>query len=304
MTALRVGYYPGCSMQGTSKDYSESMLAVAKALDIELAEVPQWNCCGSSPAHMIDHLLSVALPVNVLLKAKKAGLREVMTPCAACYNRLAMGAHEIATSAATKAQVAKVLETKESDLDRLPRVMNIVELLANASDRIAANLKQKFEQTVACYYGCLLVRPAKVTGFDKTEDPQEMDKLVAAVGGKTIDWNFKTECCGASFSISRTSVVGRLGAKIVEDAAKRQAEAIVVACPMCHSNLDLRRGEINQRLAAEGATKSAIPVLYITQVIGLALGIPGKKLGLRRHFVPVAFPAKPALPPAPAPAAH
>jgi heterodisulfide reductase subunit B len=304
MTALKVGYYPGCSMQGTSKDYSESMLAVAKALDIELAEVPQWNCCGSSPAHMIDHLLSVALPVNVLLKAKKAGLREVMTPCAACYNRLAMGAHEIATSAATKAQVAKVLETKESDLDRLPRVMNIVELLANVSDRIAAGLKQKFERTVACYYGCLLVRPAKVTGFDQTEDPQEMDKLVAAVGGKTIDWNFKTECCGASFSISRTSVGGRLGAKIIEDAAKRQAEAIVVACPMCHSNLDLRRGEINRRLEAEGAAKSAIPVLYITQVIGLALGIPGKKLGLGRHFVKVKLPAKPATPPAPAPAAH
>lgn len=304
MTALKVGYYPGCSMQGTSKDYSESMLAVAKALDVELAEVPQWNCCGSSPAHMIDHLLSVALPVNVLLKAQRAGLGEVMTPCAACYNRLAMGAHEIATNAATKAQVAKVLETQEAELDKLPRVMNIVELLAQVSDRITAGLKQKFEQTVACYYGCLLVRPAKVTGFDQTENPQEMDKLVAAVGGKSIDWNFKTECCGASFSISRTSVVGRLGAKIIEDAVKRQAEAIVVACPMCHSNLDLRRGEINQHLAAEGATKSAIPVLYITQVIGLALGIPGKKLGFGRHFVKVKLPTKPATPPAPAPAAH
>lgn len=292
MTALRVGYYPGCSMQGTAKDYSESMLAVAKALDIELAEVPQWSCCGSSPAHMIDHLVSIALPVNVLLKAKLAGLGEVMTPCAACYNRLAMGSHEIATNAATKAQVAEVLAVSAADLDKLPRVMNIVELLAQASDRITANLKQKLEQTVACYYGCLLVRPAKVTGFDRTEDPQEMDKLVAAVGGKTIDWSFKTECCGASFSISRTSVVGRLGARIIEDAAKRQAEAIVVACPMCHSNLDLRRGDINQHLEA----KIDIPVLYITQVIGLALGIPGKKLGFGRHFVKVKFPAKPANP--------
>ncbi len=292
MTALKVGYYPGCAMQGTARDYSESMLAVAKALDVELCEVPDWNCCGSSPAHMIEHLVSVALPVNVLLKAKRAGMTEVMTPCAACYNRLAMGAHEVAQSPATKAQVAKVLAVAEADLDKLPRVLNVVELLARVSDRITANLKKKFEQTVACYYGCLLVRPAKVTGFDQTEDPQEMDKLVALVGGKTIDWNFKTECCGASFSISRTSVVGRLGAKILEDAAKRKAEAIVVACGMCHSNLDLRRGEINRHLEAASAAKSDIPVLYLTDVIGLALGIPDKKLGFRRHFVPVKLPPK------------
>ena len=289
---MKVGFYPGCSMQGTSRDYGESMRAVAKALDIELDEVPEWNCCGSSPAHMIDHLLSVALPVNVLLKAKKAGMAEVMTPCAACYNRLAMGAHEIATSAATKAQVAKVLDVAPDALDQLPRVMNIVELLAKSSERIATKVSKKFEQTVACYYGCLLVRPAKVTGFDQTENPQEMDKLVALVGGKTVDWSFKTECCGASFSIAKTSVVGRLGAKIVQNAANQQAEAIVVACPMCHSNLDLRRGEINQRLEAEGAAKSDIPILYITQVIGLALGLSEKQLGLKRHFVKVKFPPK------------
>jgi len=293
---MKVGFYPGCSMQGTSRDYGESMHAVAKALDIELDEVPEWNCCGSSPAHMIDHLLSVALPVDVLLKAKKAGMAEVMTPCAACYNRLAMGAHEIATSPATKAQVAKVLDTAPDALDKLPRVLNIVELLAKSSDKIAAKVSKKFEQTVACYYGCLLVRPAKVTGFDQTENPQEMDKLVALVGGKTVDWSFKTECCGASFSIAKTSVVGRLGAKIVENAVNQQAEAIVVACPMCHSNLDLRRGEINQRLEAEGAARSDIPILYITQVIGLALGLSPKQLGLRRHFVKVKFPPKPVAP--------
>jgi heterodisulfide reductase subunit B len=145
----------------------------------------------------------------------------------------------------------------------------------------------------------LLVRPAKITGFDRTEDPVEMDKLVAAVGGKSIDWNFKTECCGASFSVARTSVVGRLGAKIVHDAVARKAEAVIVACPMCHSNLDLRRAEINQRLD----TKTDIPVLFITQVIGLALGLSAKELGLGRHFVPVQFPVKPVANPAPAPAA-
>jgi heterodisulfide reductase subunit B len=292
----KVGYFPGCSLAGSSRDFAESLRAVAKALSIELCEIPEWNCCGASSGHMIEHLASVALPINVLLKAQKAGLEQVMAPCASCYNRLATASYEVAHSPTTKAQVEKVLQTS---LGRLPRVLNVVELLAQVADRISAKVTKKFEQTVACYYGCLLVRPAKITGFDRTEDPVEMDKLVAAVGGKSIDWNFKTECCGASFSVARTSVVGRLGAKIVHDAVARKAEAVIVACPMCHSNLDLRRAEINQRLD----TKTDIPVLFITQVIGLALGLSAKELGLGRHFVPVQFPVKPVANPAPAPAA-
>ena len=286
MSSLKVGYYPGCSLVGSSRDFAESLHAVAEALSSELCEIPEWNCCGASSGHMIDHLVSIALPINVLLKARKAGMEQVMAPCASCYNRLATASHEVATSAKTRQQVEEVLQTK---IDKLPKVMNVIELLAQVADSIGPKVTKKFEQTVACYYGCLLVRPAKVTGFDKTEDPVEMDKLVAAVGGKPIDWNFKTECCGASFSISRTCVVGRLGAKIMKDAIDRKAEAIVVACPMCHSNLDLRRGEVNRHM--EKATD--VPVLFITQVIGLALGIPEKKLGLARHFVPVKFPAKP-----------
>jgi heterodisulfide reductase subunit B len=283
---MKVGYFPGCSLQGSSRDFAESLRAVAKALSIELCEIPEWNCCGASSGHMIDHLVSMALPINVLLKARKASLDRVMAPCASCYNRLATASFEIAHSPTTKAQVEKVLQTS---IGKLPRVLNVLELLAEVSDDVAAKVTHKFEQTVACYYGCLLVRPSKVTGFDRTEDPVEMDKLVAAVGGKTIDWNFKTECCGASFSVSRTPMVGRMGAKIMRDAVEKKAAAIVVACPMCHSNLDLRRPEINQALG----TPSQIPVLFITQVIGLALGLSEKELGLGRHFVPVRFSTQP-----------
>jgi heterodisulfide reductase subunit B len=285
---MRVGYYPGCSLSGTGRDFGESMNAVAKALGIELCEIPEWTCCGSSSGHMTNRLVSIALPANVLLKAKKAGFDDVMAPCAACYNRLATAKHEIESSAKTKAEAEMVLQTK---IGNLPRVLNVVQLLAHVGDTIVSKVKEKFDQTVACYYGCLLVRPAKITGFDKTEDPVEMDKLVAAVGGKTVDWNFKTECCGASFSVSQTSVVARLGAKIMKDAVARKAEAVVVACPMCHSNLDLRRSDINQRLEQ----KTDIPVLFITQVIGMALGLPPKELGLERHLVPVKFPAKAAV---------
>lgn len=136
---------------------------------------------------------------------------------------------------------------------------------------------------MACYYGCLLLRPHKVLKFDRLEDPQSMDKIMSILGANPIDWAFKTECCGAGLSVSRTDLVGRLSGNILKDASDRGAEAVIVACPMCHSNLDMRRSTINRHLM-EPIT---IPVLYVTQVLGLAIGLSAKDLGLKRHFVGV-----------------
>jgi heterodisulfide reductase subunit B len=281
---VRIGYFPGCSLVGSSRDFGESVRAVAKALAIDLVEVPDWACCGASSAHALSPLLSVALPARILAQAAAAGLDEVLAPCAACYNRLVATRHELATRPALHAEVDSVLGAGlTSAAARRVRVINILELLDRAKDDVAAAVKKPFARTVACYYGCLLVRPPRVIAFDRPEDPRSMDALVAAVGGKTVRWGFKTECCGAGLSLPRTSTVAKLAGRIVKDATDRKAEAIVVACPMCHSNLDLRRRPIE---AAVGA-KLGIPVLFITQVVGLALGLSEKELGLHRHFVPV-----------------
>jgi heterodisulfide reductase subunit B len=277
---MNVGYYPGCSLLGSSREFGESFRAVARALDVELAEIPDWNCCGASSAHALNHLLAVSLPANVLAKAANAKMDEIVVPCAACYSRLVSAQHEMDHHPPLKKRVEEVIGQK---LDRPVRVINALQLLTRVTDRVAAKVTQPFGRTVACYYGCLLVRPAKVTGFDRTEDPISMDRLVVAAGGKTIDWSFKTECCGAGLSIAQTPTVARLAGRIVEDAVARKAEAIVVSCPMCHANLDMRRSAINEHVGK----RHDIPVLFITQVIGLALGLSPKELGLRRHFVPV-----------------
>jgi heterodisulfide reductase subunit B2 len=282
---MKIGYYPGCSLLGTSREFGESVRAVARALDIELVEVPDWNCCGASSAHTVDHLLSIALPANVLRLAAEAGLDEVVAPCAACYNRLVTAQHEILADPDLKKKVESVLDAR---IDKKVRVLNILELLDRARDRIAPKVKEPFARTVACYYGCLLERPSRIMTTDRTEDPVMMDQLVEAAGGKTIAYGHKTECCGASLSITRTPVVAKLAGKIVRDVVARKAEAIIVACPMCHSNLDMRRGAINGVLDRD----ADIPVLFITQVIGLALGLPASELGLKRHFVPVNLPGE------------
>ena len=140
-----------------------------------------------------------------------------------------------------------------------------------------------FDHKVACYYGCYLVRPHEILKFDREEDPQSMDELMLKAGATPIDWAFKTECCGAGLSVSRTGSVGRLSGKIIGDAKDRGAEVMIVACPMCHSNLDMRRNSINEYLGE----KVDIPVLYVTQALGLAAGLDRKALGLQRHFVKV-----------------
>jgi heterodisulfide reductase subunit B len=283
---MKLGYYPGCSLKGGSREYKESVIAMAKAFDIELVEIPDWNCCGATAAHNLSKELSLSLPLRILAIAEKEGMQDIVVPCAACYSRLSVTQHELKEDASLKDKIVEIVGMPYSGTIQ---VLNIIQFIQKyISDKISEKVSKPFNHKVACYYGCLLVRPHGILKFDRVEDPQMMDELVRKAGGDPIDWAFKTECCGAGMSVSRTDIVARLSAGIVEDAYDRSAEAIVVACPMCHSNLDMRRNEINKFLGKD----IEIPVLYISQVIGLAAGLDPKELGLQRHMVKVDFPEK------------
>jgi heterodisulfide reductase subunit B len=276
---MRIGYYPGCSLLGSSREFDESVRALAGAIGLELVEVPDWNCCGASSAHVLDHRLSLSLPAKILAQAEAAGLGEVLAPCAACYNRLTSARAALEADPAEAAAVAAIIEMPVTGR---VKVVNVLEVLDRFQDVIKEKTVAPLGRKLACYYGCLLVRPPKVVAFDRAEDPQSMDRLARLCGAEPVDWNFKTECCGAAFSVTRTDLVARMSGRIVADAVKHGAEAIVVACPMCHSNLDMRRPEINAGLGAD----YQIPVLFITQALGLALGLAPAALGLQRHMVP------------------
>jgi len=278
---MTLGFYPGCSLKGSSREYAESVLAVAKAFDIAIEEINDWNCCGATAAHNMNRELSLALPARILSLAEKQGLTEIVVPCAACYSRLTVTQHELAADQTLKARISEVnsMEYKGS-----VTILNIIQMLDKyITPKLEGRVVKPFDKKVACYYGCLLVRPHEILKFDREEDPQSMDELMLKAGATPIDWAFKTECCGAGLSVSRTPSVGKLSGMIVGDAKDRGAEAIIVACPMCHSNLDMRRKEINEYLGE----KVDIPVLYITQALGLAIGLDRKELGLQRHFVKV-----------------
>lgn len=285
---MKVGFFPGCSLEGSSREYNESLHAIAPLLEIELVEVPDWNCCGATAAHTLNHKLALALPARILALAERAALAELLVPCSACYSRLAMTRHELRGNDDLRQEIERIIEMPYTGRTRVLSVLDV--LGRSAADGLKDKVQKPFERKVACYYGCYLTRPAEVACCQRAEDPQEMDLLMQAVGAQPIDWAYKVECCGAGLSVSRTSTVAELSGRIVEDAAERGAEALVVACPMCHTNLDLRRDAIEQHRRR----RFALPVLYVSQVIGLALGLNEHRLGLHRHHVPVRFAPRPA----------
>jgi heterodisulfide reductase subunit B len=283
---MKLGYFPGCSLQGSASEFDESLQAIAPALGLELIEIPDWNCCGASAAHNLNRLLALALPARTLALAERTGLAEVLVPCSACYSRLILTRHELDQDEGLRRQVSEIIGM---EYQGTARVLNILEVMGQIfQDGLKGKITKPFEHPVACYYGCLLVRPPKVVQFDRPEDPRTMDELMKKIGAKPIDWAFKVECCGAGFSISRTDLVAKLSSKILADAQRRGAEAIIVTCPMCHANLDMRQ----EKAEKWAGRKYSMPVLYLTQAIGLALGLPEKKLALHQHLVPVSFPVK------------
>jgi len=278
---MKYAYYPGCSLHSTAKEYDESLRAVCEKVGIELEEVKDWICCGSSWAHPTSKLLSLALPLKNLAEIEKSGFREVIVPCAACFSRFKIALHEINNEPHLAAEVEGIIEHKFKDgvkvrhpLDTLSSNVELSKLTELVKNDLSG-LK------VACYYGCLLTRPPKVTEFDDCEYPQSMDKILQAVGVSTLDWSYKTDCCGASFALTRTEIVLKLSHDILEGAKSVGADAIAVACPMCHANLDTRQEEIEEKYQ----TTYHLPILYFTQLMGLAFDIPTEKLLLKSHLV-------------------
>jgi heterodisulfide reductase subunit B len=280
-----LAYYPGCSLHGTSGEFDASFKATARALGLTLLEIPGWECCGNTAAHSINRLLSTALPVNELAKVEQdMKLDAVAVPCAACYSRFKTGAHEVAEDAETAADVRAVVGRPYNGG---VTVQNLIDVYHDAVGLAAleSRVTRPFRGLkVACYYGCLLTRPPKVTLADDPEYPMHMDEVVKALGCEPVQWNYKTDCCGASLALTEQGIVDDLVGRILNDARACGAEAVAVACPLCQVNLDGRQVEITKK---QGGWRS-MPVVFLSQLVGRAIGIDDKTLGLSKHLVDIA----------------
>lgn len=277
---LNYSYYPGCSLHASGKEYDESTKELFKSLKIGLKEVPDWICCGATPAHNVDELLSLSLCAkNLELSEQVEG--DLAVACAACFSRLKTAQHKLEESDEKRKQVAYALDA-ELAIDK--PVKHLLEILAKdyGLERLGEAVKNPLAGLkVACYYGCLLTRPADVPQLDCAEAPTIMERVITAAGAEAVSWSHRLECCGANFTLSRPGVVINLSGQILESARRAGADCIMVACPLCHANLDIRQKEIEEA----GDTIYNLPVLYMTQLLALATGAAPSKLGFDSMIV-------------------
>ena len=280
-SGMTIGYYPGCSLSGTAKDYDISIRKMCDRLGIKLREIEDWNCCGASSAHATNHKLSVLLPARNQALADQQGFDFVLAPCAACLNRQVTARKALMESAELRAELKSVMGSETELKSRFIGVMQLLEGMGaeEIKKRVTHPLK---DLPLACYYGCLLVRPFDAMGYDDPENPTKMEAIVEALGARPVDWAYKVECCGAGLTMAQQEMIEDLTHKIAKNATNNGAGAFVVACPLCHTNLDMRQAGMRKRYNDIGE----MPVYYISDLVGMACGASPEEVALDKHFVP------------------
>jgi heterodisulfide reductase subunit B2 len=277
---MDIGYYPGCALHGSSNDYETSVRACLGALGVQLKEVDDWICCGATAAHSLNSKLAVALPARNLALAERDGLGELLAPCPMCSMELLKAKHELASQPDLRREIADIVELP---IDGKTAVLNLIDVFRKVGlDKVKASVKTPLTSVrAACYYGCLLTRPADVVRFDDPEQPSSMEEVLAAVGAGTVEWNYRTECCGAGMTMANEQTVLDLSHKILANAQAHGANCVVTACPMCHVNLDMKQADIER----QRNVRHDMVIYYLSDLVGLAIGLEPKALGIDRHFV-------------------
>ena len=277
---LDYSYYPGCSLHASAKEYDESTRGLFRALNIGLKEVPDWFCCGATPAHNVDELLSLSLCAKNLELANDVP-GDLAVACAACFSRLKTAQHKLASDPEKRRQVEFAIDASVPEEKRVKHLLEVLASDYGLESLEAAVKKPLAGLTVACYYGCLLTRPPEVPELDCIEAPTIMERVIGATGAQTVDWSHRLECCGANFTLSRPGVVLKLSGDILASARNAGANCVVVACPLCHGNLDIRQREIEEATGEH----FGLPVFYMTQLLALAVGVRASKLGFDSMIV-------------------
>ena len=279
-------YYPGCSLKSTGKPYEESMLSIFSALNRPLEELDDWNCCGATAYMSISELKAFALSArNFALAERQSGNGEVnlVVPCAACYLGLNKAHRYLDEHADIRRVIDSSLAAAGLSYHNQIRVRHPLDVLANdvGFETIKAQVSRPLEGLrVACYYGCQLVRP--YADFDDAHEPVVMDRLISALGGTPVAWPLKTRCCGGSLTGTVPEVGLRLSYILLREARRRGCDVMATACPLCQFNLECYQPKMSRLYGSE----VQMPVVYFSQLIGKALGLGGRSLGLQRLFVP------------------
>jgi heterodisulfide reductase subunit B len=275
---VKIGYYPGCSLESTAREYDLSFRAVASKVGIELIEILDWNCCGASSAHAVDPFLAVALPARNLMIAESMEL-DMTAPCAACFLRLMEAQKQMGEEVSLRKEIEEILGRQYRGSAKVYHPLTVFSQAEIQKKIKRAVVKKLKGLKLVCYYGCYLVRPPSITHLDDPENPLVMDELMGMTGAEVLDWAWKVDCCGGGHALLRPELVEPLVNEIMEGARKAGAKGIVTACPLCQSNLETRQ---------KGS--HAVPIFYFTELLGLAMGLNKEAEGWwKRHLITPKF---------------
>lgn len=279
---MEIAYYPGCSLHASSQLYDIQNKLVFKKLNVDLREIEDWNCCGATSASKTNDFLSVALPARNLGIADATGLSEILIPCSSCYSRTLVSQKRLQEDTSLRESINEELSHKVKGKIKVSSILEVL-LPRVTSGELSEKATKKLEGLKpACYYGCLLTRfPSDVAVPDDVENPQGMEKVCKALGAEPIDWGYKTDCCGASAAVNDADVSLSLMAKILKDAAARGANCFVTTCPMCQFNVDAYQDQVAEKYGI----KERLPVYFITELMGIAMGMSPQAMLVDRHFV-------------------
>lgn len=274
-------YYPGCSAKSNAKHYEESILPVFKEIGIPLDEMEDWNCCGATASLSVDKTKAAAINGRNLSIAEKLS-KDIIAPCAACYLTLKKSNEFLKSETKKAKKILKDLESVGCEYSGSVVVRHPLEVLTNdiGLKKIKEKVKKKLTGLkVACYYGCQVVRP--YTGFDDPDYPITLDNLMEALGAEPVDYSAKTRCCGGSLTANIEEPGLRLNYILLKEAKRKSADAIVTICPLCLFNLET----IQNKIVKKYKDDIKMPILFFSQLMGLAFGIPKEDLGFSRSII-------------------
>lgn len=278
---MKYAYYPGCSLEKTQRGYDESVREIFKALDQELVEIEDWNCCGATMYMSVRETVSLAVSARNLALAERMGL-DILAPCSSCFTILSKTNRILNQIPEMHRDVNEALAEGGLAYKGATRVRHPVDILMN--DIGIETIKSRCQRNlnglkIAPYYGCQIVRPDKT--FDDRENPVLMDRMFAACGAEMVYFPMKVRCCGGMLMTTFEETALKLNKEILQCAIENGAEAIVTTCPLCHINLEGYQDRINK----VHGTAFNIPILYFTQLLGIAFGLSSQKLGLDSSFI-------------------
>ena len=280
---MKLSYYPGCTLKSHARNFDDSTVASMARLGVEVKELDRWNCCGTVHSLTSDDLMHRMAPVTNLIRAKEESADAFMTSCAMCYNTLKRANQHVRADADALAVINDFLSLETTKYAGDVDVLHLLEVLRDqvGFEKIAAQVKRPLKGLrVACYYGCLLVRPQSVA-IDDVENPTVMERLVEALGATPVRFPLKTECCGAYHTVGQPEVIADRTNRIMGVAHDGGADVVVVSCPLCAHNLDHRQQEARQL----NSNFHHMPVLYFTQLMAIALGCDSTVLCFDLHHV-------------------